>query len=227
MPSEWNTRIFRTELLRKSWRQHVIPLSRGWHVCLQCCLVALEIRVQFVFTCLATLTGAPFWDPRVFGTPAGGETDESNVCLMKYVHSVGYEPNDETQRHVEGVDEESSCRRRGVSCCVLRRCCCAMLGSSVIDNMFSVSSFLLFQFANIFRRNKPCIFVLHIITLSGLSFFIFHKLIKVAFPSLGRSSRFPLSSCRDDKSWVPPIYVERCGDWTGAKKAACTSIDRR
>ena len=182
------------------------------HVSFQCCLVALEIRVPFVFSCLATLPGAPISDPRVFGTPTGGETDEINVCLMKYVHSVSYEPNDETQRHVEGVDEESSCRRRGVACCVLRRWYCGMLGSSVIDNMFSVSSFLLFQFAVIFRSNKPCIIVLQIITLSGLSFFIFHKLIQVAFPSLGWSFRFPLSCCRADKSRAPLIYVERCSD---------------
>ena len=51
------------------------------------------------------------------------------------------------------------------------------------------------------RSNEPCIIIFAINTLSGLSFFIFHKLIQVVLPSLGWSC-YPLSSCRDDKSWV-------------------------
>ena len=58
-------------------------------------------------------------------------------------------------------------------------------------------------------------------TSSGLSFFIFRKLIQVVFPSLGWSSCFPLSSCRDDEFWVPlsnssgPSFLALCGNSQG------------
>ena len=60
-----------------------------------------------------------------------------------------------------------------------------------------------------------------IITLSSLSFFIFHKLIEVVFPSLGWSSCFSSSSCRYVKSWVPlssssgPSFWALCGSSQG------------
>ena len=80
---------------------------------------------------------------------------------------------------------------------ILPSWCCAVFGSSVIDKKLSVMSFSLFLLVDIFRSNKPCFVVFQIIILSGLSFIIFHKLIQVVFPSLGCSSYFPLSSCRD------------------------------
>ena len=68
-------------------------------------------------------------------------------------------------------------------------------GSSIIDNVFGVLSFFPFLFVDVLRRNKPCIIVLQIITLSGLRFFIFHKIIQVVFPSFIGSSCSPLSLC--------------------------------
>ena len=79
---------------------------------------------------------------------------------------------------------------------ILSSWCCVTLGSSVIDNMFSVLSFFLCPFVDIFRSSEPCIIVFS-------DHYVVHKLIQVVFPSLGGSSCFPLSSCRDDKSWVP------------------------
>ena len=77
------------------------------------------------------------------------------------------------------------------------------LGSSIVDNVFSEVSVFPFPLVNVFRSNKQGIIVLQITTLSGLSYFIFHKFIQVVFPSLGWSSCIPLSSCRDDESCVP------------------------
>ena len=68
--------------------------------------------------------------------------------------------------------------------------------------MFSVLCFF-FPFVDIFAQQQAMYYVSQIITLSGLSLFIFDKLFQAVFPSLGWSSCFPLSSCRDDKSWVP------------------------
>ena len=70
------------------------------------------------------------------------------------------------------------------------------LGSSIADNVFCVLSFFLFPFVDF------CAATNHVLlALSGFCFFFIHKLIQVVFPSLGGSSGFPLSSCRDDKSW--------------------------
>ena len=90
--------------------------------------------------------------------------------------------------------------------------------TSIVDNVFGVLSFFLFPFVDVLHSNKPCIFVLQIITLSGLRFFIFHNLIQVAFPSIGWSSCFPLSLCRYDKSRIPlgsfsgPSSLALCGN---------------
>ena len=75
--------------------------------------------------------------------------------------------------------------------------CCEKLVSSVFDNVLRVLFFLLFQ-SQIFFAAVSRVFCLFL----GLSFFIFRKLIQVVFPSLGWSACFPLSSCRDDKTWV-------------------------
>ena len=61
------------------------------------------------------------------------------------------------------------------------------LGSSTVDNVSTVLSSFLFPSVHVFRSNKTCIIVLQIITLSGFSFFIFHKIIQVVFPSFGWS----------------------------------------
>ena len=51
-----------------------------------------------------------------------------------------------------------------------------------------------------FAATSHVLLFFQIITLSNLSFFIFHKLIQVVIPSLGWSSCFSFSSCRYDKS---------------------------
>ena len=76
-------------------------------------------------------------------------------------------------------------------------------GASIVDNEFGVLSFFLFPFVDVLRSDKPCIIVLQIITLSGFSFFIFHKVIQVVFPSFGWYSCSPLSLCRHDRSRIP------------------------
>ena len=73
-------------------------------------------------------------------------------------------------------------------------------GSSMAANVFGVLCFFLFPFVDVLRSDKPCIIVLQIITLSGLRFFIFHKVFQVVFPSFGWSSCSPLSLCRYDKA---------------------------
>ena len=81
------------------------------------------------------------------------------------------------------------CRRDVVSCWVLR--------SSMTSLAFCL---FVFKFLDMFRNNRPCLTVSQILTSSGLSFFIFHKLIQVVFPSPGWSSCFPQRSGRDDQS---------------------------
>ena len=65
-----------------------------------------------------------------------------------------------------------------------------LLGSSVVDN---VLSFFLFPFVDVDLCYKPSIFVLQVVTSSGLRFSPSHKVIQVVFPSLGWSSCSPLS----------------------------------
>ena len=69
--------------------------------------------------------------------------------------------------------------------------------------MFGEVTFFLFPFVDVLRSHKPCIIVLQIITLSGLRFFISHKVIQVVFPSFGWSSYSPLGFCRYDKAQIP------------------------
>ena len=60
-----------------------------------------------------------------------------------------------------------------------------------------------FPFEDVHRSNKPCIVVLQIITLRGLSFFIFRKVTEVVFPSFGWSSCSPLGVCLYDHLRIP------------------------
>ena len=73
--------------------------------------------------------------------------------------------------------------------------------SSVVDKVLGVEFFS--PFVDVHRSYKPSIFVLQVVTSSGLRFFPFHKVIQVVFPSLGWSSCSPLSLCRDDESQIP------------------------
>ena len=63
--------------------------------------------------------------------------------------------------------------------------------------------FLSFPFIDLFRSSDPCSVVLQVVNLCCLSFFIFHKLVQLIFPSLGWSSCFSLRSRRYDKSRIP------------------------
>ena len=80
-----------------------------------------------------------------------------------------------------GTPTKSTGLRRGAAASVV------MLRHSSIG-VFSVLSFFLSPFVDVFRGNKPCIIVLKIVTLSGFRFFIFHKVIQVVFPSSGFDS---------------------------------------
>ena len=82
--------------------------------------------------------------------------------------------------------------------------CCEELGSSTVDNVLRVSFFFSFPIVDLFCSSEPCAVVFQDITLCCLSFFIFHKLIQVIFPSLGWSSCFTSRSHRYDKSRIPP-----------------------
>ena len=65
--------------------------------------------------------------------------------------------------------------------------------SSVVDKVLGVVSFFLFPFVDVHRSYKPSIFVLQVVTSSGLRFFPFHKVIQVVCPYLGWSSCSPWS----------------------------------
>ena len=87
-------------------------------------------------------------------------------------------------------------------------CCCGVLlvfvsGSSSVDNVLGVLSFLRFPFVDCLRSNKPCTTVLQIRTLNDLRFFIFRKIIQVVFPSIGWSSCSPLGLRRCGKHPIP------------------------
>ena len=86
-------------------------------------------------------------------------------------------------------------------------CCCGVVQCWVLQSSITCFAYCLSFFfptrRHVFRSNKPCITVCQIITFNSLGFFIFYKLIQVVFPSLCWYSCFSLSSCRDDKSWVP------------------------
>ena len=84
-------------------------------------------------------------------------------------------------------------------------CCRCELGW-VLPSSVSCLPYCLSFFSNsqtFFRSNTPCINVLHIITLSGFLFFIFHKFIQVVSPSFGWSSCLSLRSRRCDNSQIP------------------------
>ena len=85
------------------------------------------------------------------------------------------------------------CRRGVVQCWVLQ--------SSITCFAYCISFICHVQTS--FAGTSHCIIVFLTFSLSSLRFFIFHKFIQVVFPSLGWSSGFSLSSCRNDKSWGP------------------------
>ena len=89
-------------------------------------------------------------------------------------------------------------------------------GSSIIDIVFGVLSFFLLPFVDVLRSNKPSIIVLQIITLSGLRFFISHKVIQVVFPSFGWSF---LLSCQS-LSTGPSVRIL---GWRSASLVAISS----
>ena len=96
-------------------------------------------------------------------------------------------------------------------------------GSSVVDNVFGVLSFFLFPFVDVHRSIKPCIIVLQIITLSGIRFFIYHKVIQVVFSSLGWSSCSPLGLCRFDYHRIPLSGFSGPSVWILACDPQCLS----
>ena len=93
---------------------------------------------------------------------------------------------------------------------VMSSWCCEDSGSSVVENVLRVLFFFLFPLMDLFCSSEPCIVVFQVITLCSLSFFVFHKLIQVVFPSLGWSSCSSLRSRRYDLSESCRLPRRRC-----------------
>ena len=76
-----------------------------------------------------------------------------------------------------------------------------------------MSFFFLFPFKDLFISSEPCIVVFQVVALCCQSFFIFHKLVQVTFPSLSWSSCFSLRSPQYDKSRIPLSGVSGPSIW--------------
>ena len=63
--------------------------------------------------------------------------------------------------------------------------------------------------------------------MSGIRFFIFHKVIQVVLSSLGWSSCSPSGLCRDDESWIPlgsfsgPSFLALCSNSESLARLQC------